>query len=1261
MGENFASSPYPTLFDPVSFLAHQVVFDLLSVLVVSLFPTMLVSQFSILEIYESGEELSMSPHQVRKRLSLLVGVFEEISSGIVALCMKRSAELICVVVALLEKHKPFMFVQSEEQAISFGAQWFYNGSQVIKLSCNKTSTDGCAMRDLCYVIRTSGSTGEAKLVGVPYFCIEPNIEDFRKRFSVSCEDIILCSTSFSFDPSIIEMFLSFVSGARLLLVSDNTRSQPHLLSGILRKYKPTVVQLTPSILSLLDDTTLAWMLGDSSCIRCLLIGGENFPLDLVNRFRTASNSTKIFNVYGVTEVSCWATVAEVKFRCDHIGIGAPLRCTTLALKDNGELLIGGSRRCFINGVLSGEFTPTGDIAVRRGDEFFVVGRTDDQVKVNGMRCNLASLSKQAAKLSGITFAQFLLYKEKFLVLFVVSNSRVENIVRETLPSAFTPSKIVYLDKVPVNSNGKTDRPQLIAILEKVCSTHLASFTSMFSFLEKFGIKSTADLLFHSFVDYGKWFTQITVFEVKLIMGTVEALHDILSPDCTIASVMEKYSNVSWCASDEDGPRSFVKEFSLTINPQPNTKWAFCTEKCIDSTPCLVRLPEGEHIVAASHSGLVVCMRIKDGICRWQNRFPCRFEASVESCGNHVVLGGYDGCIYLLSISTGSLEWKFPTGDAVKAACAIEDSHFVYVPSYDRNLYKLDIKYKSCCWSTRLRSGSPAKAVLLSDSVIVTTIRGSVEAIDSIKGEHRWVYYAGAPIFSSVTVVLPSGYISSVDGMIAKIRLDNGIKECSVNVGEPMFASAAFFDDHVIAVTERGSLFSLDEKLRVLRCFRFTGCSFIVPPQRFAPSVFVLVSSSGILVVFSQNDNDVQSFRLGNGSIFSRVLFSDEKRYLLAGNRDDWLRCFEIPAGLLYFIVLGIVFSLKEQSEFSIFSLLLAHERREKAVCFVKLFVFSWSAELTANGESFLPGIYRHFPLVLIIFYLVQDSMRSFDQAQFDKETSRNFDSKEIASVTARYEKEAGDLVTHKEEIRKLVGYIDLTTLAGDDTKDRVVKLVDRALSPIPGDSSTTCAAVCVYPQRVHDVTKHLKEINKKFNVAAVAAGFPSGQYHLKSKMLEVELTVADGATEIDIVISRAAALDGDWKTVFDEVSALKATCGSAHLKTILATGELKTLTNVYKASWASILAGSDFIKTSTGKESTNATLEVAFVMCSAIKRWHELTAKKVGFKPAGGIKTPLEALAYVALIKDVLGEEWLTPKLFRIGASSLLDYCLKAL
>jgi len=249
---------------------------------------------------------------------------------------------------------------------------------------------------------------------------------------------------------------------------------------------------------------------------------------------------------------------------------------------------------------------------------------------------------------------------------------------------------------------------------------------------------------------------------------------------------------------------------------------------------------------------------------------------------------------------------------------------------------------------------------------------------------------------------------------------------------------------------------------------------------------------------------------------------------------------------------------------------------------------------------------------------------------------------------------AGD----RTELLKLIGYIDLTTLAGDDNGKRVVALTDRALNPFQG---AQCAAVCVYPARVADIKRHLQSLGKVFPIASVAGGFPSGQYLLETRLQEIKLAVRDGATEIDTVINRAAALDQDWKLVHDEIAAMKEAAGKAHLKTILATGELQTTANIYRASWAAILAGSDFIKTSTGKESVNATLNVSTVMCRAIKRHFELTGHRVGFKPAGGIRTVEEALSYRVLIERELGLEWLDNKLFRIGASSLLDSIIAAL
>ncbi|XP_028289064.1 deoxyribose-phosphate aldolase isoform X2 [Parambassis ranga] len=246
---------------------------------------------------------------------------------------------------------------------------------------------------------------------------------------------------------------------------------------------------------------------------------------------------------------------------------------------------------------------------------------------------------------------------------------------------------------------------------------------------------------------------------------------------------------------------------------------------------------------------------------------------------------------------------------------------------------------------------------------------------------------------------------------------------------------------------------------------------------------------------------------------------------------------------------------------------------------------------------------------------------------------------------------------------KAVTCIDLTTLSGDDTPSNVHRLCLKAIQPIRYDQlekmdmhnkGITTAAVCVYPSRVADAVKSLKAANSNLPVASVATGFPAGQVPLETRLQEVRMAVADGATEIDIVINRTLALTGQWEAMYDEICQFREACGAAHMKTILAVGELGTFTNVYKASIVAMMAGSDFIKTSTGKEAVNATYPVAIVMARAIREYFLCTGHKVGFKPAGGIRTAQESLVWLTLIKEELGNEWLCPHLFRLGASSLL-------
>ncbi len=242
---------------------------------------------------------------------------------------------------------------------------------------------------------------------------------------------------------------------------------------------------------------------------------------------------------------------------------------------------------------------------------------------------------------------------------------------------------------------------------------------------------------------------------------------------------------------------------------------------------------------------------------------------------------------------------------------------------------------------------------------------------------------------------------------------------------------------------------------------------------------------------------------------------------------------------------------------------------------------------------------------------------------------------------------------------KAVSLIDLTTLSGDDTKGRVQRLCAKARQPVRPDilaalglSGLTVGAVCVYHDMVETAVRALEGSN--IPVAAVSTGFPAGLSPFHLRIQEIRESVAAGAREIDIVISRSLVLTQNWQALYDQVREMREACGDAHIKTILATGELGTLRNVARASLICMMAGADFIKTSTGKETVNATLPVSLTMIRAIRDYQERTGIKVGYKPAGGISKAKDALLYLALIKDELGHPWLQPDLFRFGASSLL-------
>lgn len=277
----------------------------------------------------------------------------------------------------------------------------------------------------------------------------------------------------------------------------------------------------------------------------------------------------------------------------------------------------------------------------------------------------------------------------------------------------------------------------------------------------------------------------------------------------------------------------------------------------------------------------------------------------------------------------------------------------------------------------------------------------------------------------------------------------------------------------------------------------------------------------------------------------------------------------------------------------------------------------------------------------------------FDRVQVNRPAAERRAASLLARRSVKKEHQAAWLVN-------AIRCMDLTTLAGDDTEDRVARLCAKARRPLADSIAEglglaempKTGAVCVYPTMVGAAKRALS--NSGIPVASVATGFPAGLMPLDLRLAEIRYAVDQGADEIDIVITRAHVFQGEWNALYDEIAAMREASGAAHMKAILATGDLVTLSNVYAASMVAMQAGADFIKTSTGKEGVNATIPVSLTMVRALRDYGERTGVKIGFKPAGGMKTGKDALSWQILMKEELGRDWLQPDLFRFGASSML-------
>ncbi|CAD6188397.1 unnamed protein product [Caenorhabditis auriculariae] len=851
----------------------------------------------------NGQE--MDSRDVAVAVESLVSLLEAAVPGdVVLLEMSRSPISVLSVIACLKRQISFTFCGEMNGPPVFNCR--FDGHQFERLKSAPVVSAGDDY--ICYSITTSGTTGKPKRVDVPLSCIQENIEDFVKRFTITSADTILCSTSFSFDPSIIEMFLSFCVGCRLVLVPDEFRSNPSELEKTIRSFRPSIIQLTPAVFTMLSSDCLRFIFDESSPLRILLLGGMPFPLDFFRRHFLGNPKIRVFDVYGVTEVSCWATVAEVFSETTEVFVGDAIRGTELTLAVDNQITLGGRRKCFIDGSLQEKSFCTGDVVeVSSCGRWRIIGRADHQVKINGIRTNLSQLSHYVKAVDQVKDAHFISYRSKFLVLFVsLHKSReksLESKIRQVLPKKITPAHIYHVSELPINRNGKVDEVALTHLLEKRIR-NINSFWDRLNSIAGINFRQQTISQNKSFVQYGV--DSMLAAELAMYVKDAGAIAEILDRKRTIRDFTSKHGLELRTDSHEpkENPSKPIdtstRHVRVSRRPQPPIVWAHNMRKCIDGTPLLHRRNGKDFLIAASHAGYIICVEPSTGKLIWTKDIDERIQASPISMNDDVVVGSFIGRVHSYRAATGEKSWTKKFGKSIKAACAYDWNSTVYVINYDNNLYAFSSLDGDCKWARNINGGSPAGPLVLSKmgiSVLLTTIHGQVSRYHGPDGIVLWSIETGRSIFSQAAMAEDeaTAFVASTDGFLMAFDVESGQK-ISIDISEPVFASPTVVNSETLLVaTNTGYLLIISiSPFEVKRRVHFHGYSFVQSPLIMENKKLWLTAVEGFLLEFDwQRGASAVAIPICNTSLFSNPVQCGS--LLIVASRDDWLVAFDFCA------------------------------------------------------------------------------------------------------------------------------------------------------------------------------------------------------------------------------------------------------------------------------------------------------------------------------------------------------------------------------
>ncbi|KAK3866768.1 hypothetical protein Pcinc_027726 [Petrolisthes cinctipes] len=914
-----------------------------------------------------------------------------------------------------------------------------------------------SMRDLAYVISTSGSTGSPKIVYVPHSCIIPNITDLVSVFQLNSQDCILAAAPLTFDPSVVDMFMAFQIGAALVVPSRTLLRTPRLLVGIMVEVGVTVVQATPSLLLSLGKERLQQaILSGTLCLKILALGGEIFPkLSVLMDIIGEASHVKIFNLYGITEVSCWSTLHEVTPVCEKVEefqpfgyylpnmtpIGAPLTSTQVRLLDKigndvgegevGEIFVGGNRRqCwvdngnkYISETAQASLQSTGDKGVLKKGNIYCLGRLSNSlVKRNGQKVSLEEIAGACRSLEYVAVCHVAQHEEGKITAFVlpvtgknsIDKDVLWNDMRNLLSPGKLPDNIMVVLEIPFNSHGKIDTNHLLKLQLKSVKLNQRNYsrqTLKYFFKDlwirmigckevtpcdnfiKSGGNSLNAVQFIEELQQFLGFKVTNILDVLLNDSYKKALHlveevwyskrkveDLDNLNFKNKKLKIKESKDKSCSavsntttfnthdeillrldesnkplkiiglSDENqqpkvativsrrGERSIrpSQTFDRYLEHTGPTEWRYKLGKCIDSSPLLVKYcDERVLVMVGSHSFRFCCVNGDTGEMHWDITLGDRVESSpaVSLDGRNVYVGCYDGKLYCVCVSDGSVAWEYETegrGEIKSSPVVDEGTGCVIFGAHDKRLHCLfsDGKLK---WAVKVSEGSVfSSPCIVKNMVFVGILDGTLACVDKETGILQWRAHVGSPIFSSPAMYSGGVMLGSVDGQIMSYSL-TGQRLWKFKTKSTVFSSPFVLqmkdEREIIAIGSHDhSVYFFSDKGELLTEYAGSSPVYATPFLSYAddPNSFmaVICEASGKICVINvtlprkstnskhsttkteslykeprtQLHSDKPIWKLEwerklKGEIFSSPVWHQGKVYV--GCRDDYLYCFNL--------------------------------------------------------------------------------------------------------------------------------------------------------------------------------------------------------------------------------------------------------------------------------------------------------------------------------------------------------------------------------